>query len=90
MTQGQDNAGSIHAIDVSADSQPDEGKEHVDIDSNSCHSELLAKFGAKSHRIITSPCLDSEDIEPPTCLIFDSWKQRSIRLTMIYTKLVCN
>jgi len=43
MTQGQDNAGSIHAIDVSADSQPDEGKEHVDIDSNSCHSELFSK-----------------------------------------------
>jgi len=36
MTQEQKGSGSIHSIDSCANSQLDESKEHVNIDSNSC------------------------------------------------------
>lgn len=44
MAQDQDKGGSIHSIDSSADSQPDESKDHVDIDSVSCYSEPFRKI----------------------------------------------
>ncbi len=43
ITQEQKSSDSIHSIDSCANSQLDESKEHVNIDSNSCYVELFSK-----------------------------------------------